>query len=291
MSWISTEVHAQPSAWRQAASLMAQVRPSLPRPGDSVAVVGCGTSWFMAQSYALLRESAGEGLTDAFAASEFPGTRQYDHVLAITRSGTTTEVLRLLDQVSCLSTAITADGSTPVAAAADHVIELAFAEERSVVQTVFATTALMVLRASLGADIDALSAQAEAVLTEAPAAALVVAEQVTFLGAHWAFGIAQEAALKLREATQMWTESYPAMEYRHGPIAIAQPGRVVWALGEVEQPILDAAASAGALVVSTPADPVVELVRVHQVAIARAEAQGLDPDRPRNLTRSVVLST
>jgi len=32
-----------------------------------------------------------------------------------------------------------------------------------------------------------------------------------------------------------------------------------------------------------------ELVRVHRLALALARARGLDPDRPRNLTRSVIL--
>ena len=70
----------------------------LPRSGDRVAAVGCGTSLFVSQAYAGLREPAGEGETDAFAASEAPGGRIYDVVLAISRSGTTTEVTRLLER-------------------------------------------------------------------------------------------------------------------------------------------------------------------------------------------------
>ena len=35
-----------------------------------------------------------------------------------------------------------------------------------------------------------------------------------------------KAGLKLREAAQSWTEAYPAMEYRHGPITIAAARRV-----------------------------------------------------------------
>ncbi|MFD0663900.1 hypothetical protein [Thermocatellispora tengchongensis] len=62
-------------------------------------MVGCGTSWFIAQAYAVLRERAGHGETDAFAASEAPVHRPYDRVLALTRSGTTTEVLDLLRRV------------------------------------------------------------------------------------------------------------------------------------------------------------------------------------------------
>ena len=37
--------------------------------------------------------------------------------------------------------------------------------------------------------------------------------------------------------------------------------------------------------------PLAELVRVQLVAVAAARARGLDPDRPRNLARSVILGT
>ena len=65
--------------------------------------------------------------------------------------------------------------------------------------------------------------------------ALVDAEQFTFLGRGWSVGLAHEAALKMREASQSWTESYPSMEYRHGPISIAAPGRVTWQFGEAPE--------------------------------------------------------
>ncbi|MGK5559432.1 sugar isomerase, partial [Actinomadura kijaniata] len=68
--------------------------------------------------------------------------------------------------------------------------------------------------------------EATAAVTEPLPAALLSASQWTFLGRGWAYGLAQEAALKMREAAGAWTEAYPAMEYRHGPVAIAGPGRV-----------------------------------------------------------------
>jgi fructoselysine-6-P-deglycase FrlB-like protein len=96
--------------------------------------------------------------------------------------------------------------------------------------------------------------------------------------------------LKLRETAQAWTESYPAMEFRHGPISVVHPGSLVWAVGAVDRAVLDDAAAAGARVVGGELDPMAELVRIQRTAAALAEARGLDPDRPRNLTRSVVLS-
>lgn len=103
-------------------------------------------------------------------------------------------------------------------------------------------------------------------------------------------GLANEAALKFREAAQAWTESYPAMEFRHGPISVAGPESVVWALGPVDASVLRDAAATGATVLGGTADPMVELVTIQRTAVALAESGGLDPDHPRHLTRSVVLS-
>src|SRR5215472_15483331 len=94
------EIASQPDCWRRAAGLAPLVARVLPAAGERVAVVGCGTSWFIAQSFAAAREAAGQGETDAFAASEMPLTRRYDRVLVLSRSGTTTEILRLLAQLS-----------------------------------------------------------------------------------------------------------------------------------------------------------------------------------------------
>ncbi|WP_329172865.1 SIS domain-containing protein [Streptomyces sp. NBC_01477] len=297
----TAEIVSQPECWQRAAAMAPAAAGQLPGEGERVAVVGCGTSWFMAQSYAALREQRGHGETDAFAASEFPFGRRYDRVLAITRSGTTTEVLRAAERLRAAGvpvTAITADPHTPVAAAVDQVVVLDFADERSVVQTRFATTALALLRAHLGEDLTRAVADLGPALAQDLPADLVAAEQFTFLGTGWTCGLAQEAALKMREAAGAWTESYPAMEYRHGPISITGPGRVAWVLGALPEGLAaDVAGVGGRLEAGSAADgggaaldPLADLVRVQRLAVAIAESRGYDPDRPRNLTRSVVLA-
>jgi fructoselysine-6-P-deglycase FrlB-like protein len=285
------EIASQPACWRAAAGLAADAGGDLPAPGERVAVVGCGTSWFIAQSYAVARETAGHGETDAFAASEMPASRRYDRVLALSRSGTTTEILRLLARLNGTvpTVAITADPATPIASAADAVIVLDFADEKSVVQTRFATTELALLLAHLGEDIEPMAAAADRVLASDLPAELVAAGQFTFLGTGWTCGLANEAALKLREAAAMWTEAYPAMEYRHGPIAVTGAGSVVWSLGPVPDGLADEVAATGGLLWQSAEVPLAELVRVHRLAAAAAQARGLDPDQPRNLTRSVIL--
>ena len=291
MTFMDDEIARQPSAWRRVAATLPAHASALPQPGERVAVVGCGTSWFIAEAYAALREGAGEGETQAFAASLFPEGRSFDRLVAITRSGTTTEILRLLEVPrDCPTVAITADGSAPVTAAVDAPIVLDFADERSVVQTLFATTALALLRCSLGDGIAQTADRAETALGEELPPAWLSADQFTFLGDGWAHGIAREAALKMREAAQLWTEAYPGMEYRHGPIAIAQPGRVVWILGTPARGLVEDIGATGATVVCTGDDPVVDLVRVQRLAGRRASLAGLDVDAPRHLTRAVVLT-
>ncbi len=285
------EVASQPACWRRAAEMAAEVATVLPARGERVAVAGCGTSWFMAQSYAAAREASGHGETDAFAASEMPAGRRYDRVLVLSRSGTTTEILQLLDRLggTVPTVALTVAG-TPAAQAADAVIDLGFADEESVVQTRFATTELALLRAHLGEDIEPAIAAAQRALAVPLPPEILTARQFTFLGTGWTYGLAQEAALKLREAAGMWTEAYPAMEYRHGPVAVTGAGSIVWLLGTPPDGLAREIAAAGGTAWFSTEDPLAELVRVQRVAVALARERGLDPDRPLNLARSVILA-
>lgn len=289
-TFVDAEIASQPETWRLAAELVPQVADSLPRPGERVAIVGCGTSWFIAMSYAVLREQAGHGVTDAFAGSEYPATRKYDRIIALSRSGTTTEIVTLLEAVtSTPTTLITGVADSPAAAFADAVVALPFADEQSVVQTRFATSALVLLRVSLGEDIEPLIADVTRAL-EVPVDDLLSANQCTFVGLGWAIGLTFEAALKTREAAQFWSESYPAMDYRHGPIAIAEPGRLVWSFGEAPVGLADEVAATGAQFVIHDLDPLAGLVVAQRFAVGLAKARNLDPDHPRSLTRSVILA-
>jgi fructoselysine-6-P-deglycase FrlB-like protein len=289
-TFVDAEIASQPETWRRAAELVPAVSDGLPRRGERVAVVGCGTSWFIAMSYAVLRENAGHGVTDAFAGSEYPASRSYDRIIALSRSGTTSEIVALLETLeSTPTTLITGVADSPAADLADAVIALPFADEQSVVQTRFATSTLAMLRVHLGEDIEPLIADAERALT-VPVDDLLTADQCTFVGLGWAVGLTFEAALKTREAAQFWSESYPAMDYRHGPIAIAQPGRLVWSFGAAPTGLAEEVAETGARFVIHDLDPLAGLVVAQRFAVGLAKARHLDPDHPRSLTRSVILA-
>jgi fructoselysine-6-P-deglycase FrlB-like protein len=290
----ATEVASQPALWRRSLADLAAARSALAAPGERVLLLGCGTSAFVAHALARLREAAGLGESDWAYASEAPLTRGYDRLVAITRSGTTTEILDALAQApsSTRRIVLTAVAGMPAQEQADETLVLSAADERSVVQTRFPTTTLYLARAAFGESLDRLAevaAAADVVLAGPLAADPAAYGHVVFLGHSWGVGLADEAALKTRETSQAWAESYPALDYRHGPIAVAAPGTLVWVLGAAPPGLVAQIRATGADVVSTGADPLVDLVAIHRFALALAAHRGLDPDAPRHLTRSVVL--
>jgi fructoselysine-6-P-deglycase FrlB-like protein len=177
-----------------------------------------------------------------------------------------------------------------VRTAAGELAVLDFADERSVVQTRFATTALTLLRAHLGLHPDAAVTDARTALAEPLPEGLVECGQFTFLGRGWTVGLADEAGLKMREAALAWAEAYPAMEYRHGPISVSTRGTATWMLGDAPDGLAQQVRDTGALWIAGRLDPLAELVRVQRLAVAVAASRGLDPDSPRHLTRSVILA-
>jgi fructoselysine-6-P-deglycase FrlB-like protein len=306
MSYLTEEIASQPECWSKAIEVAAEDWAALPVPGERVAAIGCGSSLNVARCYAALREAAGHGETDAFPASEAPATRSYDRVVFISRTGTTTEVLDALRRLPAgtVTTAVTAEQHAPLAREARHVVLLDFADERSVVSSRFITSSIVLLRAQIaragtgahsgragtGADVSALPDAAAVEVNRPLPPGLAEHGEFTFLGRGWAAPVASEAALKLREASRTWAESYPALEYRHGPISVSDENTVVWALGEMPSDLLADARRTGAMVLAPDTDPLVTLIGAQRLAALLAERKGLDPDRPRALARSVILA-
>jgi D-arabinose 5-phosphate isomerase GutQ len=199
MSETSMEISEQPRVWERAAAEAAA--GPFPAVGERALFLGCGTSAFVARSAAALRELRGHGLTDWAYASELPLGRSYDVVVAITRSGTTTEVRDALTHPSVAGartvcvTGVVDDG---VPARCDEVLDLSYADEVSVVQTRFPTTVLAHVRAALGEDLTrAVNDGRLAIEMDLPVD-VTGFDQFTFLGRGWTVGLADEAALKIR---------------------------------------------------------------------------------------------
>lgn len=291
MTLTADEIDSQPDLWRRALAEAPAAIPLLAASGERVLVIGCGTSAFVAESFALLREQARHGITDAAYASEPRPWRDWERVVAISRSGTTTEVIEALRAVPAgvRRVLVTAVAGSPAEEYADDVLLLDWADERSVVQTRFPTTFLVLARAALGYELNGVADDLAAALAEPLPVDPEGLDHIVYLGTGWTYGLAQEAALKIREAAQAWSESYPLLDYRHGPLAVAHPGSLVWMIGTAEATLAADIERTGATVLQGGSDPLVDLVQAQRLAVAAAEARGLDPDAPRHLTRSIIL--
>jgi fructoselysine-6-P-deglycase FrlB-like protein len=294
VTYLEDEIFSQPGTWQTAIDRVAAgaYARALPEQGERVAVIGCGSSLNVARAYARLREDAGHGLTDAYPASELTGARSYDRMVFISRTGTTSEVLTALREAPAgvATTSVTAEPDVPLARETDHVVLLDFANERSVVSSQFITAAIVVARAHLGEDLAALPPATAAALARPLPAGLADREEFTFLGTGWAAFAADEAALKLREAARSWAESYPALEFRHGPISVSDSSTVVWGIGDIPRSLAQDSARTGALVIADGGDPLIALTGAQRLAVALAARKGINPDHPRALSRSVILA-
>ncbi|MFF2486036.1 SIS domain-containing protein [Microbacterium sp. NPDC058062] len=284
------ELTSQPEIWTQALALPSEQLALLPGAGEKVIVIGCGTSYYVGDAYAYLRNDAGMGRTRAAIPTELTWIDEDEHIVVISRSGTTADVIDVVERYRDTHriTAILGDLDTPLGTLCDRIVHLGFADEKSIVQTRFATTVLTTLRASIGLVPDSLVDDARAALELPLPADPATVKQVVFLGHRWSVGLAHEAALKLRESAGAWTEAYPVWEYQHGPISCAGPDSLVWALGELPEVVAADVRATGATVYTDTLDPQANLVLAHRLALALAREADRDPDTPPFLNRSVL---
>ena len=212
------------------------VAAALPPPKARALLIGCGTSAFVAQSAAWLREQAGQGETDWAYASELPPDRGYEHVVAFTRSGTTTEVLQALGGPAATArrVAVTAEPDVEVRSVCDHLVDLSYADERLGGADPLPDRGARAVAggAGRGSRPGAATTSTQVLADPLPVPAGDF-DHFVYLGRGWTVGLAHEAALKMRECAQAWSESLPALDYRHGPIAAAGPSTLVVSLGGV----------------------------------------------------------
>jgi CRISPR-associated protein Cas5a/b/c len=278
MSHFSEEYRTQPICWRQVARV-AKGQDSLPDMESDVAFIGCGTSFYMGLAAARYREAQVGGRSDAYSASDYPFHRRYDHLVVISRSGSTREVLDAVEATKGVHTiAVTVKSATPLANLVDDVVLLPFANEKSLVQTRFATSALVLWLSSYGWDVEGSADKATQAVSGRHLPEIDGVQQFVFLGARFAEPVAYEAALKFREIFGAWTEAYSLSEFRHGPMAAVGPHSLVWLIGAPDDRIERQVEKTGARLFRGSDDPLVELVRVHCAADRWATARSIDPD-------------
>jgi glucosamine--fructose-6-phosphate aminotransferase (isomerizing) len=168
-------------------------------------------------------------------------------VLGISQSGKSPDIVSVLEEArkqGVLTAAITNVKDSPLAAKADHVIDLCAGEERSIAATKTYTSQLMVvgmLSASLAEDtnMQASLSQVPRLITEALSlnpALEQLAERYRYMqdcvviGRGFNYATAFEFALKLKELTYTIAEPYSSADFLHGPLALIEHGFPVFVI-------------------------------------------------------------
>lgn len=162
-------------------------------------------------------------------------------VVGISQSGQSPDIVAVLEEGKRQgrpTLAITNDGSSPLAAIADHVVELQAGPERSVAatKTYTAQVAVMMLFAALWSG-EPQRLQELRLVPDALAATLKHSqeiaqraeryrymEQCVVIGRGYNYSTSSELALKLKELTYLMATSYSSADFRHGPIATIDAG-------------------------------------------------------------------
>jgi glucosamine--fructose-6-phosphate aminotransferase (isomerizing) len=206
-----------------------------------MAIVGCGTSYNLALSIAASAAAAG------YRAVAVPGNEWFRRpqnyipdwkmasVVALSRSGESTETVaaaRRSREENLTVVSITCAAESSLAQIGEPVIYSPTDPAEGIVMT---TSASLMLLAGLGhcgvpVDVGAAAKAASGLLADFDAKGqhlLAGVEHVVYLGAGAAYGLAVEGGLKLQEMSQVFTQAYHPLEYRHGPISLVDDGTLV----------------------------------------------------------------
>jgi glucosamine--fructose-6-phosphate aminotransferase (isomerizing) len=243
--------------------------------------------------------------------------------LAISQSGRSPDLLAGLEaakQGGAVTLALVNESDSPLAAIADHLLPLCAGPERSVAATksfIASLAGLVALVAAWSEDDELGEALAAAPPLLASAwqadwsplvARLRSARGLYAVGRGLGLGIAQEAALKLKETCGLHAEAFSAAEIRHGPMALVGPDFPLLVFRQsdetedsVDALIRDAAAHgadvfvageapAGATALPSIAhhpaiEPMLQIQSFYRAAVTLSAARGRDPDHPPHLSK------
>jgi glutamine---fructose-6-phosphate transaminase (isomerizing) len=166
-------------------------------------------------------------------------------VVGISQSGQSPDIIAVLEEGKRQgrpTLAITNDGASPLAAMADHVVELHAGPEQSVAATKTYTAQLAVMaifaaalsgQAQHLAELQQVPGAIESTLRLDPEIAQSVEryrymDRCIIIGRGYNYATSFELALKLKELTYIMATAYSSADFRHGPIATIESGLPVF---------------------------------------------------------------
>ncbi|MBK8617612.1 MAG: SIS domain-containing protein [Anaerolineales bacterium] len=328
-----TEIKSQTDAWAQALEVTRAVTLPDPEKYEQVVFTGCGSTYYLSMAAsATYQELTGRSARavpggELLLNSQIILTSQKTLLVAISRSGTTTETVKAVEKFKKENRGdviVISNYDEVLSKFADVNIIIPSGQEESVAQTrsfasmFVAATAMCARMAGRDDLLDAMSALPEAgqrIMRDFEPAAREIGENLNFdrfyfLGSGIRYGLACEVNLKMKEMTLTHSEPFHFMEFRHGPMSMVNENAVV--IGMVsesnyshEKAVLNEMQALGGKIVAlaeSNADVsfmsqipeqvrgVLYLPALQLMAYYRSLAKGLNPDRPTNLTAVVKLN-
>jgi glutamine---fructose-6-phosphate transaminase (isomerizing) len=230
------------------------------------------------------------------------------------------ETIRAAGQAGAMTVAMVNVADSPLGLLADVLLPLQAGPERSVAATKSYIAALSQIAALVAAWTD--DSVLSAALSDLPdllraawttdwsamVERLAHARGLYVIGRGVGLGIAQEAALKLKETCSLHAEAFSAAEVRHGPMTLIGPGFPLLVIGQsdeagdgLDELIADMVARGGDVLVagrsvpgaitlpthkSHPAlEPLLAIQSFYRAVNALSVQRGFDPDRPPHLAK------
>ncbi len=334
------EIFSQPEAWVEAIQVLegrGSEREEFAREEQHSQFIftGCGSTYYLSCAAAALFQEVTGLPARGVPASELwlsPRTAYNSSgsttLVAISRSGETTETLHACDQFQSMHKGrlltLVCDPSSSLARLGTVNLALPSGLERSIAQTrAFSTLYLGVIGLSIiWAKQDARFDQIRSLPTvgrKILSEYLPLAEEhgrnldfdrIYFLGSGGRYGLACELNLKMKEMSLTHSEAFHFLEFRHGPKAMVNPNTLIVGLvsesnAEYELAVLEDTAELGAEIITIGEGEmdvsfrsgVEEVYRSilylpfgQMLAYERSIAKGFDPDRPMHLDHVVKLS-
>jgi len=292
-----------------------------------VDIIAAGTSYHAGIMLSYLLQNSGK-VAQAYIASDYPFIAKPDSktlLIAISQSGETADVLQALRfGKGCKKMAITNVVGSTITTLADSVVYLNAGPEVGVAATKTFTAQLAVIyKIFYGKEkLKTLSGLIGAMLehdNEIKMIAQKIAgkENAFFIARGRNVPIAYEGSLKFKEITYIHSEAYPGGELKHGTLSLITDGVPVIALAPKDETLpkllgnIREAKARGAFILSITDDeevkkesgiaislppgidtilyPFALVVPLQLLAYHTSVLRGINPDRPRNLAKSVTV--
>lgn len=295
---------------------------------DRVFLTGCGTASYAAMLGAKYLRNSAQAFAEQSHEFEYMASQvtEDDLVIAVSQSGETADLLSALDEVSCPVLSVTNVVGSTLARNSDHTLYINAGPEIGVASTKAFTAQLTVLkllaltlekdlgyaRESLLETAGKIKPMLEKNTEKIEKISDYIAEKddIYFIGRNQGVELAKEASLKLKELSYIHSEAFPGGEFKHGTLSLIEEGVPVFAfLMDDETNTLSNAVEAGSRgadligigpeeqdvfkhFIETPEDEnreILEIIPFQLLAYETSLKKGNDPDKPRNLAKSVTV--